>query len=255
MQIFHNLNEWRAFRQDLRAGSTLGFAPTMGNLHPGHASLFKAAKKENDFCAATIFVNPTQFNNKEDYMLYPRTLEADLAIAEEAGVDFCLLPTEEALYPDDYDCQISENELSNLMEGEHRPGHFAGVLTIVMKLLNLVKPDCAYFGEKDYQQLLLIRKMVSAFFLDIRIQSCPTMREPSGLAYSSRNNRLSPSERLLAQTFAKIFHKGNNPETIIQALEAEGIEVDYIQDFQARRFAAIKIGAVRLIDNYQLYLS
>lgn len=252
MQIFHNLNEWSAFRRQLPQQSTLGFAPTMGNLHPGHASLFKAAKTENDYCVATIFVNPTQFNNKEDYIHYPRTIEADLAIAKESGVDFCILPVEEALYPDAYNYQIHENELSKIMEGSHRPGHFSGVLTIVMKLLNLVKPNCAYFGEKDYQQLLLIREMVSAFFMDIKIHSCPTIRESSGLAYSSRNNRLSPPQKLLAETFARIFHQGKEPESIIKALHAQGIEVDYIQDVGDRRFAAVKIGTIRLIDNYSL---
>lgn len=252
MHIFHNLNEWVAFRNQLTHRSTLGFAPTMGNLHLGHASLFNAAKKENDFCAATIFVNPTQFNNKDDYVHYPRTLEADLTIAEEAGVDFCIIPDEASLYPDAYNYQLHENELSRLMEGAHRPGHFCGVLTVVMKLLNLVKPTCAYFGEKDYQQLMLIRQMVSAFFMDIQIRSCPTIREPSGLAYSSRNNRLSPSERCLAERFAQIFHEGSDTQSIIVSLQTLGIEVDYIQDYQARRFAAVKIGAIRLIDNYAL---
>ncbi|CCD06882.1 TPA: pantoate--beta-alanine ligase [Legionella pneumophila] len=252
MQIFHNLNEWIRFRNSLSPDLSLGFAPTMGNLHAGHASLFLASSKENHYTVSSLFVNPTQFNNPDDYTYYPRTVDADLELMTQNRVDFCILPNENEIYADGYAYQVQENRLGQLMEGKHRPGHFNGVLTIVMKLFNLVKPTCAYFGEKDYQQLLLIQGMVKALFMDIEIKSCPTVREKSGLACSSRNNRLTPSQREIADEFAKIFHQNKSSAMISKELEALGITVEYIEEFQGRRFAAVKIGDIRLIDNYLL---
>ncbi|HAT1660120.1 TPA: pantoate--beta-alanine ligase [Legionella pneumophila] len=250
MQIFHNLNEWIRFRNTLSPDLSLGFAPTMGNLHAGHASLFLASSKENHYTASSLFVNPTQFNNPDDYTHYPRTLDADLELMTQNGVDFCILPNEDEIYADGYTYQVQENQLGQLMEGKHRPGHFNGVLTIVMKLFNLVKPNRAYFGEKDYQQLLLIQGMVRALFMNIEIKSCPTIREKSGLACSSRNNRLTLNQREIADKFAKIFHQNKSSAMITKELEALGITVEYIEEFQGRRFAAVKIGDIRLIDNY-----
>ncbi|HAU1281318.1 TPA: pantoate--beta-alanine ligase [Legionella pneumophila] len=252
MQIFHNLNEWIRFRNTLSPDLSLGFAPTMGNLHAGHASLFLASSKENHYTVSSLFVNPTQFNNPDDYKHYPRTVDADLELMTQNGVDFCILPNENEIYTDGYAYQVQENRLGQLMEGKHRPGHFNGVLTIVMKLFNLVKPTRAYFGEKDYQQLLLIQGMAKALFMDIEIKSCPTVREKSGLACSSRNNRLTPSQREIADEFAKIFHQNKSSAMISKELEALGITVEYIEEFQGRRFAAVKIGDIRLIDNYLL---
>lgn len=253
MQIFHDLNEWINVRKQLDARHSLGFAPTMGNLHAGHTSLFLASQNENNYTATSLFVNPTQFNQADDYKLYPRTLEADLHIMEESGVDFCILPTEKAMYPDHYNYQIQEHQLCQLMEGKHRPGHFNGVLTIVMKLFSLVKPHKAYFGEKDYQQYMLIRNMANAFLMDIKIISCPTIREPNGLAYSSRNNRLNKEQKALAELFAQLFQQKNKSCAQIKAdLVAQNITVEYIEEHENRRFAAVKIGGVRLIDNYQL---
>ncbi|AMP88783.1 pantoate--beta-alanine ligase [Legionella pneumophila] len=250
MQIFHNLNEWIRFRNTLSPDLSLGFAPTMGNLHAGHASLFLASSKENHYTASSLFVNPTQFNNPDDYTHYPRTLDADLELMTQNGVDFCILPNEDEIYADGYTYQVQESQLGQLMEGKHRPGHFNGVLTIVMKLFNLVKPNRAYFGEKDYQQLLLIQGMVRALFMNIEIKSCPTVREKSGLACSSRNNRLTLNQREIADKFAKIFHQNKSSAMITKELEALGITVEYIEEFQGRRFAAVKIGDIRLIDNY-----
>jgi pantoate--beta-alanine ligase len=138
------------------------------------------------------------------------------------------------------------------MEGKHRPGHFTGVLTIVMKLLNLVRPQRAYFGEKDYQQYLLIRNMVAAFFMPVEIKACPTVREESGLAYSSRNNRLTASQRQDAEKFARIFQQNKTCEQLIEELESQGLTVEYIEEFAERRFAAVVIGDIRLIDNHAL---
>lgn len=251
MQTFHNLEEWRMFRKTLSGELSIGFVPTMGNLHAGHASLFLSSKKENHYTVSSLFVNPTQFNQAEDFRLYPRTLKEDLSLMANCGVDFCLLPEDKALYADNYNYQIHEQQIAQLMEGKHRPGHFAGVLTVVIKLLNLIKPHRAYFGEKDYQQYLLIRGMIDAFFMDVEIKSCPTAREESGLAYSSRNNRLNKEQRILAEEFASLFQqKENSCHQIAEKLTAKGIIVEYVEEYKGRRFAAVRIGDIRLIDNY-----
>lgn len=250
MQVFHDINEWLRVRNQLPFDASLGFVPTMGNLHAGHESLFKRCAKENTYSASSLFVNPTQFNQTDDFDNYPRSLDTDLQIMEASGVDFCLIPEKTAIYPDDYCYQIQENQLSTLMEGKHRPGHFNGVLTIVNKLFHLVRPKTAYFGEKDYQQYLLIQGMAHALFMNIAITPCPTIREPSGLAYSSRNNRLNKEQKQLAIEYATLFHQHNSCETIAHQLEQKGIEVEYIEEYQGRRYIAVVIGNVRLIDNY-----
>lgn len=252
MHIFNTMDDWRHTRKTLPANCSLGFVPTMGTLHSGHASLFKQSMLENDVTAVSIFINPTQFNQREDFLHYPRTRQADLDLLTSIGVDYCLLPDEAYLYADNYRYQVDEKQYSNHMEGVKRPGHFTGMLTVVMKLLNLAKPQRAYFGEKDYQQLQLIRGMVEAFFMDIDIIACPTIREASGLAYSSRNQRLTPKERILADQFATLFHQNKSCQEIINALNEHNILVDYIEEHDNRRFAAVCIGDVRLIDNWML---
>ncbi|WED43176.1 pantoate--beta-alanine ligase [Legionella cardiaca] len=252
MQIFHNMKEWLTIRRSLPANLSLGFVPTMGNLHEGHASLFQQSIRENDRTIASIFINPTQFNRSDDFKHYPRTLDADLHLLKTLGVNYCLLPDADEIYSDNYRYQIQETELCQLMEGKHRPGHFTGVLTVVMKLLHLAQPQRAYFGEKDYQQFLLIRDMVETFFLDIDIKACPTIREASGLAYSSRNNRLTAEEKREAENFARIFHQHKSCELLVEELKQNNINVEYLEDYQQRRFVAVTIGNIRLIDNYSL---
>ncbi len=252
MQIFHNLDEWITFRSHLSTESSLGFAPTMGNLHTGHVSLFHKSKEQNDHTVSSLFINPTQFNRPDDFTHYPKTLDADLELMAKAGVDFCILPNEQEMYADGYAYQIQENNLCQLMEGIHRPGHFNGVLTVVMKLFHLTRPTRAYFGEKDYQQFLLIKGMAEALFMDIDIIPCPTIREASGLAFSSRNNRLNPEQKKCAEEFANIFHQNKPCVMISNELKAKGIAVEYIEEYQGRRFAAVMIGDIRLIDNYQI---
>lgn len=249
MKIFQNLAEWRQFRRTLPQDHTLGFVPTMGNLHPGHQSLIAQSQAQNKHTIVSIFVNPTQFNREDDFKYYPRTLDDDLECLEKNHVDYCLLPDREALYADDYRYQLHEQQHSLTMEGAHRPGHFTGVLTVVMKLFQLVKPHCAYFGEKDYQQLQLIRGMVDSFFMDINIVACPTIRETSGLAMSSRNRRLSTTERHIADQWAQLFHSEPDLEQLKQQLIQQGAELDYLVDVEQRRYIAVNVGAVRLIDN------
>jgi pantoate--beta-alanine ligase len=253
MDIFQDkLNNWQGIRRALPQSTSLGLVPTMGNLHAGHLSLVAQSQQDNHKTAVTLFVNPTQFNNPDDFTHYPRTLEADLAYLEHAGVDYCLIPNQEIIYSDNYRYQLEETKQSLTMEGEHRPGHFTGVLTVVMKLLNLARPTRAYFGEKDYQQLSLIQGMVKAFLLDIEIKACPIIREPSGLAYSSRNTRLSLEGRKQAEAFAQIFHKASSCDDAINALKKTGVNIDYIEEQHGRRFAAVLIENIRLIDNYAL---
>src|SRR5262249_39761740 len=159
--------------------------PTMGHLHVGHLSLCHRAKIENDVTVVSIFINPTQFNEANDFKSYPRTLEQDKTLLMEADIDYVFVPETEAIYRDNYEMVVSESLLSTCLEGEFRPGHFNGMLTVVLKLLNLIHPTRAYFGEKDYQQLLLIKKMVEAFFLPIEIIGCPILRDTDGVAFSS----------------------------------------------------------------------
>ena len=252
MRIFYHLDEWIEFRNTLQPNLSLGFAPTMGNLHKGHASLFAASHQENDYTVSSLFINPTQFNKKDDFANYPKTMDADIELMTVSGVDFCILPQEQEIYADGYNYQVQEKNWAELMEGAHRPGHFNGVLTVVMKLLQLTRPNRAYFGEKDYQQYVLIKGMVDAFFMGIEIKSCPTMREESGLAYSSRNNRLNSEQRTLAEEFAELFHQDKPCAMIVEELEQKGIKVEYIEEHVQRRFAAVLIGDIRLIDNYAL---
>ncbi|WDT67000.1 pantoate--beta-alanine ligase [Cloacibacterium sp. TD35] len=190
-------------------GKKIGFAPTMGALHEGHLSLYKAAKKENDEVISSIFVNPTQFNNPDDFQKYPKTLEKDLELLEKEGVDAVYVPNVEEMYPDGlsskkYDFDGLENE----MEGKYRPGHFDGVGTIVEELFRQVQPHNAYFGEKDYQQLAIIKKMVEKTRLPIKIHGIPTLREKDGLALSSRNMRLTETQRkeatIIYETLIKV---------------------------------------------------
>lgn len=256
-RVFRDLEEWRSFRASPDffgelSGQTLGFVPTMGALHEGHASLVRKSASENSKTLVSIFVNPTQFNDPKDLEKYPRTLEKDLGVLAQAGADYLIFPTFEGMYRDGYRYQVIEKEFSKLLCGAHRPGHFDGVLTVVMKLLNLAQARRAYFGEKDYQQLELVRGMADSFFLPVEIIGCPTLREKDGLAMSSRNVNLTANERELAPTLARELRKKGTPEEIRARLQAHGFRVDYIEEHKGRRFAAAFLGSVRLIDNISL---
>lgn len=252
MKIFRAPAEWQP-----QPGT--GFVPTMGALHAGHIALVERARAECQTVVASIFVNPTQFNNPEDFEKYPVTFEDDCRMLEAAGCDYVFAPTYPQLYPDEYRLRITETELSQVLEGEHRPGHFDGMLTVVLKLLQVVRAERAYFGEKDYQQLLLVQKLVEAFFVGTEIIPCPTVREADGLAMSSRNRRLNPTQRALATQWATLLADLSLTPTEIRAkLEAIGFTVDYIEDRWGRRLGAVHTPSlengpvVRLIDNVPL---
>lgn len=252
MNIVTEVNEWRKIRETLR-DCTVGFIPTMGNLHAGHLSLCKRAKLENEVTVISIFINPTQFNDSNDFDKYPRTYEQDVELLKAQEVDYLFFPKSEALYPDQYEVQVTETVLSQELEGLCRPGHFNGMLTIVLKLLNLISPNKAYFGKKDYQQFLLVKKMCEALFLPIQIIPCATQRAEDGLALSSRNNRLSAEDRLKASYFSKILHSDFPHDQKIEKLISHGFKVDYIAEKWQRLLGAVYLGDIRLIDNVSIY--
>jgi pantoate--beta-alanine ligase len=252
MKVIHSLTEWRQVRAggDF-AGRSVGFVPTMGALHAGHRALLERARAENDRVVLSIFVNPTQFNDPRDLERYPRTLAADTALADGLA-DHVLAPAAGELYPDGYRYRMTETALSLRFEGAHRPGHFDGVLTVVLKLLNLVQPHRSYFGEKDWQQLELVRGLATAFFLPGEIVACPTVRADDGLALSSRNARLTPEGRARAPLLQKIIRTTRAAGEAATALRDAGFEVDYVADHDGVRLAAVRLEGVRLIDNVRI---
>ncbi len=251
MKITKSLQAWRDLRRDI--DGSVGFVPTMGALHAGHAALIEQSVAENDVTVLSIYVNPTQFNNAEDLDNYPCTLEADLQLAKRLGVQHVLLPRYREIYPDGFRYRVEETEFSNTLCGAHRPGHFTGVLTVVMKLFNIVRPHRAYFGEKDFQQLTLIRDMVDAFFLDVDVIPVATVREEDGLALSSRNARLSQAARRKAPEFSRLLNDPRDDQSVARELTERGFAVDYVETKNGRRFGAVTMPCgthdVRLIDN------
>lgn len=250
IKILETTKELQDYRKTLNG--LVGFVPTMGALHAGHASLLKEAREKCDHVILSIFVNPTQFNDPKDLEKYPRTFDADRDLAEKEGVDAIFYPQMADLYPDGYRYEVREKQWSQHFCGAHRAGHFEGVLTIVLKLFNLVQPDFAFFGEKDYQQLRLIQDMVNAFFLPLTVVPVPTLRESDGLAMSSRNTRLTPEERERAPQLYRIISSSPSAPQAKKLLEEAGFVVDYIEDWEGRRLAAIHLGSVRLIDNVKI---
>lgn len=241
-----------AFRRIRSDGRSLGLVPTMGALHAGHTSLIERARTENDKVAVSIFVNPTQYDDPSDLENYPRTFEADLAKVEAAGGDLVFAPADGDVYHDAYRFKLSESEFSTELEGAHRAGHFDGVLTVVLKLFNIVQPDRAYFGEKDWQQLQLVREMAAAFFHQTEIVAGPIIREPDGLALSSRNIHLTGDERRLAPEFYRILSSGSSTAEMRRQLKDRGFVVDYVESRGDRMLGAVRLGEVRLIDNVQI---
>jgi len=264
--------EWR------RVGNSVGFVPTMGALHSGHLSLVEQAKRECDRVVVSIFVNPLQFGPKEDFHRYPRPFAKDAALCRKAGVDAIFHPSVAAMYPDGRVTRIEVPGLSETLEGAIRPGHFSGVATVVAKLFSAVQPDRAYFGEKDFQQLQVIRRMTRDLDLPVEIAGCPTVREADGLALSSRNAYLTKTDRALAPRISRAlaaavaqFKGGERSpakvrKTALNVLRGlPGAEVQYLEVRDAetlgpvkhlargqRILAAVKLGKTRLIDNQEL---
>jgi pantoate--beta-alanine ligase len=247
-KVIKTTSEYKDLHKTLK-GLSIGFVPTMGALHEGHLTLMRQAKAENDKVVVSLFVNPTQFNNAEDLKKYPRNLEKDLEMISAVSVDYLFYPEINEMYPDDYRYKVTENSFSKILCGAHRPGHFDGVLSIVMKLFNIIKPTKAYFGEKDYQQLRLIEGMVQSFFMDVEVVHVPIVRDEMGLALSSRNQRLSDEGIAKAQKFAQVLKQDKTIQEITNELLSHDIEVEYLVDHMDRRFAAVHIEGVRLIDN------
>ena len=276
MKLVHTIQELRAELDIQRkAGKKIGFVPTMGALHEGHASLVRRAVAENDVVVVSDFVNPTQFNDKNDLLKYPRTLEADCELLEKEGAAYVFAPSVEEVYPEPDTRQFSYAPLDTVMEGKYRPGHFNGVCQVVSKLFMMVEPDKAYFGEKDFQQLAIIREMVKQMNFPLEIVGCPIVREADGLALSSRNARLSEKERLQALSISKTLfqskeyaatHTVEETQKFVEdgIAASEGLELEYfelvdgttlqkISTWDETNYAVgcitVYCGEVRLIDN------
>ncbi|HEV2474348.1 MAG TPA: pantoate--beta-alanine ligase, partial [Chthonomonadales bacterium] len=262
-------------RRERLAERSIGFVPTMGALHEGHLSLMRRAREECRFVAASIFVNPTQFGPSEDYTRYPRDLERDSALAESAGVDLLFSPEAGEIYPEGFQTAVEVQSLSATLEGAYRPGHFRGVATVVAKLFAILQPTRAYFGEKDYQQLLVVRRMARDLNFELEVIGCPIVREADGLALSSRNVYLSPEARRQATCLCRALREvqarvsaGSNDGALLTRQTRELIaasplaQPDYVAicdpdnlapltllDRPARMLVAAKVDGVRLIDN------
>ena len=273
-------------RQHIRSwklrGERIAFVPTMGNLHAGHLQLVAAARQQADHVVVSVFVNPMQFNDAADFNAYPRTLEQDADLLRAANVDVLFAPTDSVVYPHGQvaNTKVIVPGLSDVLEGEYRPGHFTGVTTVVCKLFNIVLPEVALFGEKDFQQLLLIRRMVRDLDMPIQIASLPTVRESDGLAMSSRNGRLSAAERAVAPVLYQVLCRLRDQvlagdrryalmeEQAITALKGAGLGVEYVVvrrvsdlqppqdgDQQLVVLVAAQLGKTRLIDNIPMVLT
>ena len=276
MKLVHTIQELRAELDIQRkAGKKIGLVPTMGALHEGHASLVRRAVAENEIVVVSDFVNPTQFNDKNDLLKYPRTLEADCELLEKEGAAYVFAPSVEEVYPEPDTRQFSYAPLDTVMEGKYRPGHFNGVCQIVSKLFMMVEPDKAYFGEKDFQQLAIIREMVKQMNFPLEIVGCPIVREADGLALSSRNARLSEEERRQALNISKTLFASKEYATSHMVEEtqkfvedsiaaSEGLELEYFELVDGTTLQKISTwdetdyavgcitvycGEVRLIDN------
>jgi pantoate--beta-alanine ligase len=248
MHVSNTVAEWRTRRRALE-GHSIGFVPSMGALHCGHSSLVKRCGAENDVVVVSIFVNPSQFNDAADLERYPRTPDRDLALLESLGADEVLVPSVAELYPNGYRLRVEPHNSDLVLEGAHRPGFLQGMMTVVLKLLNLVRADRAYFGEKDYQQLIVVEELAREFFVPTEIIGCSTMREESGLAMSSRNTLLFPRGRGMAAHLFQALTGAANCGEARAALEERGFIVEYIEERWARRLAAVYLDGVRLIDN------
>lgn len=283
MEVIRKANELKTLINSYKSQSkSIGFIPTMGALHKGHLDLVSQAVAENDISVCSIFINPVQFNEQSDFENYPKTEDEDLELLKAENVDIVFIPTYEEVYPDGAPKEnYSFDGLENVMEGKNRPGHFNGVAAVVKRLFQIVQPDKAYFGKKDYQQYLIIQKLVEKESMDIEIVPCQIVREESGLAMSSRNKRLSDSQLEKAPFIYQILQKAVNAKKYMNPVEIsnwiekqfddiDGMELEYfkiadgfkLEDVQVWNasskpmgFIVVKLGDVRLIDNIEFYSS
>jgi len=254
MKTLHTIAELRDALDPHRGRGTVGLTPTMGALHEGHRSLFHAAREECDTVVATIFVNPTQFADPADLDRYPRSAERDADVAAAAGVDFLFAPAVEELYPPGFATWVDPDGAAAGLESEHRPGHFRGVATVCLKLFNIVRPEVAFFGRKDAQQVAVVKQLVRDLDLPIEIRVVETVRDADGLALSSRNTLLSPEERESALAIPRALATGDAARARA-VLVAAGLEADYVEvaDLDGPTLAiAARVGSTRLIDNVLL---
>ncbi len=276
MKIVEDVKEMQKLSKDIKKDKTIGFVPTMGFLHEGHLSLARKAKEQNDIVVMSVFVNPLQFAEGEDFDTYPRDRKRDEELAEKAGVDILFFPSEEDMYPEDFQTHVNVEKLTQVLEGASRPLFFKGVTTVVCKLFNIVKPDRAYFGKKDAQQLIVVKKMVEDLNMDVEIVPMPIVREQDGLATSSRNRYLNEEERKSAVCLYEALKKARqmveegtfDTKTIIQNMEKiissyPFTRIDYISinrtdDLKPLKHIetgktlislAVFVGKTRLIDN------
>ena len=280
MKVFNFIVDIQRFVEEKHnLGLKVGFVPTMGALHEGHLSLINRAKNDNDIVVSSVFVNPIQFNNPTDLEKYPRTPERDIEKLEQAGCDAVFMPSVDEMYPEKVEEHYDFGDLERVMEGACRPGHFNGVAIVVRKLFEIVNPDKSYFGEKDFQQLAIIKKMVQNLNMSLEIVPCPIIRENDGLAMSSRNVRLNESERAIApQIFATLNDAVSKKDSMSPAemrqyalakyAEIKEFDVEYVEITDeinlksidnwnecehARIFVALQLGPVRLIDNVRIF--
>lgn len=277
MQIIQDISSTKSLCRSLKQEGTLGFVPTMGYLHGGHLSLVKQSVKENPNTIVSIFVNPSQFGQNEDLDTYPRDLERDVALLKECGVEYVFNPNAQTIYPSGFDTWVVPEKLASVLCGKSRPGHFRGVATVVLKLLNITNPDHMYMGIKDYQQLRILKQMASDLHLDCDIVACPIVREADGLAMSSRNSYLNPDERKRALSLyhgllkaRDLYGQGERDcgqiiKTIKSIIQESGGRIDYIECVDpltlqsiseakddTRMMLAVYFGKTRLIDNMAL---
>lgn len=277
MQIFREIKPLRAFLIEKGLAKEYpGFVPTMGALHAGHLTLIKTSKANHPFTVCSVFVNPTQFNNAEDFAKYPRNIERDINLLEQAGCDVLFCPDEAEMRPDSQFLNFDFGHLDKVMEGKFRPGHFSGVAQVVSKLFHIVEPDTAYFGQKDWQQFVIIRTLVNELKFNVNLHAVETVREPDGLAMSSRNERLSEVQRKEATTLSRNLKKarelllsGKSVEDVKKSMvdtfnQIESVQLEYFEIVNAENLTPIKtvadadrailcmaayVGGVRLIDN------
>jgi pantoate--beta-alanine ligase len=254
MRVVVKITEARGALRPLRAGS-VALVPTMGALHEGHLSLLRAARTESDTVVMSLFVNPAQFGENADLGAYPRNEERDLELAHAEGVDLVFAPSVDEMYPSGFQTWVDVTELGAILEGRFRPGHFRGVATVVLKLFNIVRPTRAYFGQKDAQQVEVVRQLIRDLALEVELRVLPVVRDEDGLALSSRNALLSADERQRALTLARALRTRDRAEALTLLAAANGLKVDYVEvaDFDPPTLAgAVRVGSTRLIDNVPL---